>query len=106
MPKLIVSGGFFGFFWVHMYTYNVFFDKFWFIYCSAHIVRNFSSTPLQLAVRQMKVEKEKETVVRYIVEVHFPGSIACGDSPHLLARQVEEVQQGAPPGHPHPFSAV
>jgi hypothetical protein len=33
--------------------------------CSAHLVRIFSSTLVQLAVRQRKVEKEKETVRRW-----------------------------------------
>ncbi len=29
-----------------------------------YVMRNFPSTPVQLAARQRKVEKEKETVVR------------------------------------------
>jgi hypothetical protein len=34
-----------------------------FSHCSAQIVRIFLSTPIQLAAKQRKVEKEKETLI-------------------------------------------
>ncbi len=33
--------------------------------CSVHVVQIFSLTPVQLAARQWKVEKEKETLARW-----------------------------------------
>jgi hypothetical protein len=62
-------------------------------YCSAQLVRVFSSTFVQLAVIQRRWRKRKRQledgggVVSWI--------IARGDSLHLLTRQVEEVQRGA-----------
>jgi hypothetical protein len=74
--------------------------------CSAYTVQIFSSTPVQLAARQRRVEKEKETVGR------------CGRSSVLGAQPAamrltylpdgwREVQQGAlPPFLSIPFFRV
>jgi hypothetical protein len=62
------------------------------------------SAPVQLAARQRKVEKEKETLVGQW-EMYYPACIACGNPLYLLARQVEggAEESPLPPHHPHPF---
>ncbi len=63
----------------------------------------FLSTPVQLAARQRKVEKDKETFVGQW-EMYYPAHIACGNPLYLLARQVEGgAGESPPPSSPIPL---
>ncbi len=74
-----------------------------FSHCSAQIVRIFLSFPVQLAAKQRKVEKEKETLIGKWKGYH-PACMACGNPLYLLTRQVDGGAEDSPPPHSHtPF---
>ena len=75
--------------------------------CSAHLVRIFSSTPVQLSARQREVEKEKETVGRW-----WRRSVlgARSTQQHILMQFTSPTYQGrwgrGTAGSPPPLSLI
>jgi hypothetical protein len=62
--------------------------------CSAHIVRKFLSTPFQLAARQRKVEKEKETLVGQGRCRYCPAYGSNGNASETKANESERKLPG------------